>query len=77
MGCFGTRISDTPLHAVRSSGARAWIGSVALGSDAGNIARRRRSVRGENGRKRQEILPAYLAGIVNWRGFPGDDRTDC
>jgi hypothetical protein len=37
MGRFGARISDIPLHAVRSSGARARVGSVALGSEVGNI----------------------------------------
>ena len=41
MGCFGAGILDLPLRVVRSSGARARIGSVALGSEAGNIARPR------------------------------------
>jgi len=24
-----------------------------------------------------KILPAVLGKIVDWRGFPADDRTDC
>src|SRR5207249_3780856 len=27
--------------------------------------------------KSAKILPAVLAKIVDWRAFPGDDRTDC
>jgi hypothetical protein len=38
---FGARISDIRLHAVRSPGARARIGSVALESEAGKFARPR------------------------------------
>ena len=25
----------------------------------------------------RKILPALFTKIVIWRGFPGDDRTDC
>ena len=43
----------------------------------GNIATPNLSFRGENSGKPAKILPAVLAKIVDWRGFPGDDRTDC
>src|ERR1700730_530927 len=32
---------------------------------------------GENSANQPKILPAVLAKIVDWRGFPGNDRTDC
>jgi len=43
----------------------------------GNIAKPNQSFRGENSANQLEILPTVLAKIVDWRGFPGDDRTDC
>jgi hypothetical protein len=45
--------------------------------EAGNILKARRFFTGEKSPNWPKILPADLAGIVDWRGFPGSDRTDC
>ena len=45
--------------------------------EADNIHKARRFFTGEKSPNQPKILPAVLAKIVDWRGFPGDDRTDC
>jgi hypothetical protein len=45
--------------------------------EASNIAKPINPSEGENSANRPKILAAVLPKIVDWRGFPGNDRTDC
>ena len=60
-----------------TSDSRFVNGSLFRRDEPGNIVKPNKSFRGENSGNWAKILPAVLAKIVAWRGFPAADRMDC
>ncbi len=75
--CTGKSVpSPTPSQGRMPAIRHRPLGMIRRGR-LGNIATPNLAFRGQNTRNQAKILPAVLAKIVDWRGFPGNDRTDC